>query len=395
MKNKMLAALASFLLIAVAPASAASLSSAPFGRTRDGKAVTRCTLTARSGVRVSFISYGGTITAIVAPDRLGRPASIVLGFATLREYETKSADGELYFGALLGRTSNWLGQGRFRLDGRTYQVPLSDPPNTIHGGKKGFDKRLWTVTPLAASGPSVSALLTYTSPDGEEGYPGTLKARVTYSLSDEGTLSIHYEATTDKDTVVGLTNHANFNLAGAGSPGGILRQVLTVHAGRYLPLDASQLPLGRLAPVAGTPFDFRSPTAIGARIHAKNAQIAIANGYDNYWVLNKRGDLTQPQLAVHAFDPQSGRTLDCFTTEPGVQIYTAAFLDGSYSGIGGRYGQYSAFTLETQHYPDSPNHPLFPTTELKPGQVYRSTTILHFGVQRQGVRKAGSKESRE
>lgn len=370
------------LALAPAPASAASLTSAPFGRTADGMPATRYTMTASSGVRVSFISYGGIVTDVTAPDRTGRPAHVVLGFATLREYETKSAGGELYFGALLGRTSNWLNRGRFRLNGHAYQVTLSDPPNTIHGGKKGFDKRMWDVRPGTTSGRSVSALLTYTSPDGEEGYPGTLKARVTYSLSDDGAFAIHYEAVTDKDTVVGLTNHMNFDLAAAGSPGGILKQMLTVDADRYLPLGGSQLPLGRLDPVAGTPFDFRRPTAIGARIHARNAQIAIANGYDQYWVLNKRGAPALPQFAVRAYDPKSGRTLECLTTEPGVQIYTAGFFDGSYAGIGGRYRPYCAFTLETQHYPDSPNHLGFPTTELRPGQVYSSTTVFRFGVQK-------------
>ena len=370
------------LTFAAAASQAASLSSAPFGRLADGRAVTRYIMRADSGVRVSFLSYGGIVTDVLAPDRQGRPAHIVLGFPTLREYESKSAEGELYFGALLGRYANWIARGRFRLDGRAYQLTLSDPPNTIHGGKKGFDKRLWDVRPVTASGPRVGARLTYTSPDGEEGYPGTLKVGVTYSLSDDGAFTIHYEAVTDKATILNLTNHMNFDLAGAGSPGGVLRQVLRVDADRYLPLDGSQIPLGPLASVAGTPFDFRTPTAIGARIHARNAQIAIADGYDQCWVLNKSGDPAQPQLAVRAFDPGSGRTLECLTTEPGVQIYTASFFDGSYAGIGGRYRRYSAFTLETQHFPDSPNHAGFPTTVLRPGQKFESTTIFRFGVQK-------------
>ena len=366
----------------VGAASAATLTSAPFGATADGKPVTRYTMAASSGVSVSFMSYGGTITDVTAPDRQGRPGHIVLGFETLREYETKSAQGELYFGALLGRYANWIARGRFTLGGRSYQLTLSDPPNTIHGGKVGFDKRMWDVQPGSASGGSVSALLTYTSPDGEEGYPGTLKVGVTYALSDDGAFTIRYEGETDRDTVLNPSNHMSFDLAGGGSAGGVLQQVLTVDADSYLPLDRAQIPLGPVAPVAGTPFDFRTPIAIGARIRDRNEQLAIANGYDQYWVLNKRGDLAQPPRAVRAYDPGSGRTLEAFTTEPGMQIYTNSFFDGSYSGVGGRYRQYSAFTLETQHYPDSPNHPAYPTTELKPGQVFSSTTVFRFGVRK-------------
>ncbi len=223
--------------------------------------------------------------------------------------------------------------------------------------------------------------MTYASADGEEGYPGALQVSVTYTLSEDGAFAIHYEAVTTKDTVVNLTNHMNFDVAGAGSPDGVLGQILTVDADRYLPLDKSQIPLGQLAPVSATPFDFRKPTAIGEHIHDKNGQLAIANGYDQYWVPNKRGGGALKQVAARAYDPRSGRTLECLTTEPGAQIYTADWFDGSYAGVGGRYGQYAAFTLETQHFPDSPNHPGFPSTELKPGQVFRSTTIFRFGVQ--------------
>ena len=371
----------SLLILAAAPAWAASLTSAPFGTTAVGKPVIRYTMTTSAGVSVSFMSYGGVVTDVTTPDRQGRHAPIVLGFPTLRDYETKDAESELYFGALIGRYANWIARGRFRLDGHEYQLSLSDPPNTIHGGKRGFDKRVWDVQPTSTSGQSVGARLTYTSADGEEGFPGTLKVSVTYALSEDGAFTIHYAAATNKDTVVNLTNHMNFNLAGAGSPGGVLGQVLAVDADQYLPLDRGQIPLGQLAPVRGTPFDFHAPTAIGARIHDKDEQLAIANGYDQYWVLNKRGDAARPQLAVRAYDPKSGRTLECLTTEPGVQIYTADWFDGSTSGTGGRYGKYAAFTLETQHYPDSPNHPDFPTTELKPGQVLDSTTIFRFGVQ--------------
>ena len=370
------------LLLAPTPARAASLTSAPFGTTLEGTPVTRYTMATSGGVSVSFMSYGGAVTDVIAPDRQGRPGHVVLGFPTLRDYETKGAEGGLYFGAILGRYANWIARGRFTLDGREHQVPLAYPPHAIHGGKKGFDKRVWTVQPQAVSGGSVSARLTYISPDGEEGFPGTLQVGVTYVLSEDGAFTIHYEAVTDKATVITLSSHMNFNLAGAGSPGGVLGQVLTVDADKYLPLDKGQLPLGPLAPVAGTPFDFRTPAAIGTRIHDKHEQLAIAEGYDQYWVLDKHGDPARPQHAVRAYDPGSGRTLDCWTTEPGVQIYTAGYFDGSYTGTGGRYGKYAAFTLETHHFPDSPNHPAFPTTELRPGQVYGSTTTFRFGVQR-------------
>ena len=284
------------LILAAAPAEAASLTSAPFGTTADGKPVTRYTMATSSGVSVSFMSYGGAITDLTTPDRQGHRAPIVLGFPTLHDYETKGAEGELYLGALIGRYANWIARGRFSLNGHEYQLALSDPPNTIHGGKRGFDKQVWNVQPTMISGQSVRARLTYTSADGEEGYPGTLQVSVTYTLSEDGAFAIHYEAVTDKDTVINLTNHMNFNLAGAGSPGGVLGQVLTVDADQYLPLDRSQIPLGQLASVNSAPFDFRKPTAIGARIRDKNEQLAIADGYDQYWVLNKHGDPAQPQL---------------------------------------------------------------------------------------------------
>ncbi len=375
--------LASALTLLGGAAQAASLTSAPFGRTTDGRAVTRYTMTSTDGVRVQFMSYGGTITDIVTPDRLGHPGHIVLGFSTLREYETVGAQNELYFGALLGRYTNWINRGRFTLDGKVYRLTLSDPPNTIHGGVKGFDKRVWHVQPDATSGRIVGAVLTYTSPGGEEGFPGTLKVRVTYTLSDDGAFALHYQATTDKDTVVTLTNHLNFNLAGAGSPSSVLQQTLMVNADKYLPTDKTQIPMGRLAPVEGTPFDFRRPTAIGVHIRDHNAQLAVEGGYDQEWVLNKHGDVSQPQLAARVYDPGSGRTLECLTTELGVLSYTGNDFDGTVAGVGGRYPHYGAFTLETQHFPDSPNHPQFPTTELEPGQVYDSTTIFRFSVQKE------------
>ena len=368
--------------LATAPAAAATLSTTPFGATMDGRPVSLTTMTNDHGVVVKFMSYGGIITAIMTPDRQGRLADIVLGFPTLAEYETKSAEGGLYFGALVGRYANRIARGHFSLDGHEYTLPINNPPNALHGGLKGFDKQVWEVQPLVASGRSVSAVLRYTSPDGEEGYPGTMKVAVTYTLTDDNTFSIHYQATTNRDTVLNLTNHSYFNLAGAGSPDGVLRQVLMVNADQYTPTDKTSIPLGQNVTVQGTPFDFRTPTAIGARIRADDQQLIWAQGYDHNWVLNKQGDATAPQLAVRAYDPASGRMLECATTEPGVQIYTANFLKGIYAGNGGIYRQTDAFTLETQHFPDSPNQPGFPTTELKPGQEFDSTTLFRFVVRR-------------
>lgn len=377
-------ALAAAVVVIVAlrgPDGPVTLRTDSFGTTADGQDVTKYTLATDRGVSVSFVNYGGTVTDVTTPDRNGDRDHIVLGFPTLRDYETKVVRSKLYFGAIIGRYANWIEDGRFRLDGRTYQVPLSDPPNTIHGGPRGFDKRIWDVQPLETSGRSASARLTYTSPDGKQGFPGTLRTAVTYTLTEDGAFSMRYRATTNKDTVVNLSNHLNFNLAGAGR-GNVLPQVLQVDANRYTPLDRrGAIPLGNLAPVAGTPFDFRKPTAIGARIREDNEQLAVVNdGYDQNWVLNKRGDRSRPQLAVRAHDPGSGRTLEASTTQPGVQIYTANYLNGGYTGIGGSYERYGAFTLETQHFPNSLNQPNFPSTRLKPGQVYDQTTIFRFGV---------------
>ncbi len=374
---------AAFLAAAAAtPTVAATLSTAPFGATADGKPVSLTTMTSAHGVTVKFMSYGGTITEIITPDRQGHPANIELGFSSLRDYETKGAEGGFYFGALVGRYANRIAKGHFSLDGHDYTLAINNPPNSLHGGLKGFDKQVWDMQPGAASGQAVSAVLHLVSPDGDQGFPGKLDLSVTYTLSDDDALSIQYKATTDKDTVLNLTNHAYFNLAGAGSADGVFQQVLMVNADQYTPTDKTSIPLGHNAPVQGTAFDFRQPMAIGARLRSDDEQLIWAQGYDHNWVLNKQGDATTPQLAARAFDPASGRTLDCLTTEPGVQIYTGNFLKGAYAGNGGVYRQTDAFTLETQHFPDSPNQPSFPTTELKPGQTFNSTTVFRFGVRR-------------
>ena len=384
MKRLRLPALCLAALVAAAfaapDARAATLTTTPFGATRDGKQVNQYTMTSARGVTVKFISYGGTLTEILAPDRKGRQADVILGFAKFADYDNNAADP--YFGALIGRYANRIARGHFTLDGHEYTLAINNPPNSLHGGKKGFDKQVWDAHPTATSGRTVSVRLSLTSPDGDEGYPGTLNVSVTYTLSDENALTINYEATTDKDTVLNLTNHAYFNLAGVGAPNGVFPQVLTINADAYLPTDSGSIPLGPAAPVAGTPFDFRTPTPIGAHIRTDNPQLLLAHGYDHNWVLNKSGDTTRPQLAARLADPASGRTLECLTTQPGVQVYTANFLKADLAGIGGIYRQTDAVTFETQHFPDSPNHPDYPTTELKPGQTFRSTTIFRFGVLR-------------
>ena len=368
------------LLLLAAPAGAATLTTTPFGTTQEGQPVSLFTMTSGNGVTVKFMSYGGIVTEILAPDRQGRSANVVLGFPTLQDYETKSAEGGLYFGALIGRYANRIAKGHFSLDGHDYSLAINNPPNSLHGGLKGFDKRVWDVQPDATSGSSVGATLRLTSPDGDQGFPGTLKVAVTYQLSDDGAFSIRYQATTDKPTVLNLTNHSYFNLAGAGSENGVVQQILTVNADQYTPTDKTAIPLGRNAPVAGTPFDFRKPTAIGAHLRANDDQLIWAHGYDHNWVLNRQGPSSEPQFAARIYDPASGRTLDCLTTQPGVQIYTANFLTGAYAGNGGIYRQTDAVTLETQHFPDSPNQPDFPSTELRPGQQFDQTTVFRFGV---------------
>ena len=368
--------------LAARPAAAAMLTTVPFGTTADGRAVSLTTMTSAHGVTVKFMSYGGTITEIVTPDRQGHPANIELGFSSLRDYETKGAEGGFYFGALVGRYANRIAKGHFSLYGQDYTLATNNPPNSLHGGLKGFDKQVWDVRPGATSGRAVSAVLHLVSPDGDQGFPGTLDVSVTYTLSDDNAFTIQYKASTDKVTVLNLTNHAYFNLAGAGSANGVFQQVLMVDADRYTPTDKTSIPLGQNVPVQGTPFDFRKPTAIGARLRSDDEQLIWAQGYDHNWVLNKQGNAAAPQLAARAYDPASGRTLECLTTEPGVQIYTSNFLKGIYAGNGGVYRQTDAFTLETQHFPDSPNQPGFPTTELKPGQTFSSTTIFRFGVRK-------------
>jgi len=347
-----------------------------YGTMPDGTPVKIFTLRNAAGMQVRAISYGAILVSITAPGRGARGADVVLGHDSLDGYLNRSR----FFGALVGRYGNRIGGGQFTLDGRTYTLARNNGPNHLHGGVRGFDKVVWEGSVNKQVGAPTAVTFTRTSPDGEEGYPGTLTVRVTYTLTQQNELRIDYHATTDKPTVVNLTNHSYFNLAGEGS-GDILDHRVTIDADSYTPVDAGQIPTGEIAPVIGTPFDFTKEIAIGARIDADHAQLRIGTGYDHNFVLRRTG----PGLvhAVRVLDPSSGRTMDVSTTEPGVQFYTGNKLDGSYNGKGGHgYGKRSAFCLETQHFPDSPNKPAFPSTVLRPGQEYRSTTVYAFGVAR-------------
>jgi len=358
-----------------APAKGDTVTRASFGTMPDGTPVDVYTLTNANGLEVRAITYGGIIVSLKTPDRNGQPGDIVLGFDNLEGYIKSSP----YFGAIIGRYGNRIAKGRFTLDGHTYTLATNDGANSLHGGVKGFDKVVWHAEPVQ-NDKSVAVIFTHTSPDGDEGYPGTLQVRVTYTLTDENTLEVDYHATTDKATPVNLTQHSYFNLSGAGS-GDVLGELLQIDASHYTPVGAGLIPTGEIAPVQGTPFDFRKATAIGARINDDNAQLKLAGGYDHNFVLDRnQGGLAH---AARVVDPASGRTLDVETTEPGIQFYSGNFLDGTITGKGGKvYPHRGAFCLETQHFPDSPNHPNFPSTILRPGQEYNSTTVFTFGVQK-------------
>jgi len=318
------------------------------------------------------MTLGATIVSVRTPDRTGRVEDIVLGFDTLEPYLTKSR----YFGTIVGRYGNRIAKGRFVLDDKPVQLSVNSGANHLHGGNRGFDKVAWKGVPVEGR-EGVGVVFTYVSADGEEGYPGTVHASVTYTLTEENTLDVSYEATTDKATPINLTNHSYFNLAGRGR-GDILQHQLMLNAARYTPVDATLIPTGEIASVEGTPFDFRKPTAIGARIDQPHPQLKNGSGYDHNWVLR---DIPGLKHAAHVTEPKSGRTLDVATMEPGMQFYAGNFLDGKLVGKGGRsYRRRSGFCLETQHYPDTPNQPKFPTTLIKPGQSYATRTVFTFGV---------------
>jgi aldose 1-epimerase len=339
-----------------------------FGKTEDGQQTDLYILTNKHGVEAAITNYGGTVVSLKVPDKHGKFEDVVLGYDNLDGY----ASGKAYIGATVGRYANRIAHATFTLDGTAYTLSKNDGDNHLHGG---FSKRVWTAKDVSGrAGPALE--LTYLSKDGEEGFPGALSVTVVYTLTDQNELKIDYSATTDKDTVLNLTNHAYFNLAGQGN-GDILPQKIMIQADRLTPIDATSIPTGELRNVKGTPFDFRTATAIGARIDQDDEQLKLGKGYDHNWVLN---NITPGSLfyAARAYDPASGRVLEVWTTEPGIQLYTWNFLDGIHGRDGKVYNRRYAFCLETQHFPDSPNKPSFPSTELKPGQHFQSTTVYKF-----------------
>lgn len=345
----------------------------PFGEL-DGQPVERYTLSNANGMEIAVLTYGGIIQSISVPDSSGTLANVALGFDNLDDYVAKSP----YFGCIVGRYGNRIARGHFTLEGQEYQLAINNDPNTLHGGEVGFDKKIWTVDAVDAG----SIVLSYTSPDGEEGFPGTLDVTVTYTLTDGDEIQIDYLATTDKTTVLNLTNHSYFNLAGEGS-GSVFDHELMLNAPDFTPVDETLIPTGEIAPVAGTPFDFTTAKPIGQDLRdASSEQILIGRGYDHNFVIDRSG-VADGELALVAqvTDPSSGRMLEVRSTEPGVQLYTGNFLDGTFAGTSGRvYRQSDAFCLETQHFPDSPNQPGFPSTVLEPGDEFRSTTVYAFSI---------------
>jgi aldose 1-epimerase len=340
-----------------------------FGKTKDGEAVELYTLTNKNGVVAKIATYGATLTELWVPGKDGQKANVVLGFDNLKQYQEQSP----FFGATTGRIANRIAKGKFTIDGKEYQVATNNGPNHLHGGPKGFDKQIWRAEPNQTSkGPSVK--FTYVSPDMDQGFPGKLNTEVTYTLTDDNEVRIDYKATTDKTTIVNLTNHSYFNLHGSGSGKDVLDHVLTLYADSYTPVDATLIPTGEIKSVKASVFDFTTPKPIGRDIEKTGGN---PNGYDHNFVIN--GTPGELRRAARIEDPDTGRVMEVRTTEPGVQLYTGNFLDGKVTGNGGKpFRKHDAFCLETQHFPDSINHPNFPSTLLKPGQTYTTTTVFKF-----------------
>jgi aldose 1-epimerase len=354
-----------------AEATIMKITQQPFGQTRDGVAVTLYTLTNDNGLEANITNYGGIIVSLFAPDQAGNRADVVHGFDSLDGYLGKHP----FFGCAVGRFANRIAGGKFTLNGVEYTLALNNGPNHLHGGLQGFDKKVWASQPFEQAG-AVGLTMRYRSPDGEEGYPGNLDVTMVYTLTAQNELKIEYTAAADQSTIINLTNHTYFNLAGKGD---ILGHQLMINADYFTPVNENLIPTGELRAVAGTPHDFSQLTAIGNRINQADEQLQRAGGYDHSYVLNARGNLAV--LSARVVEPGSGRVLEMYATQPAVQLYTGNFLDGSLTGKGGRvYHKRSAFCLETQHYPDSPNQPDFPSTVLNPGQEYHHTTVYKFGV---------------
>ncbi|MGB3780108.1 MAG: aldose epimerase family protein [Tunicatimonas sp.] len=351
-----------------------NITTSDFSTTPDGQTANLYTLTNANGVEAQITDFGGVVVSLKVPDRNDTLADVVLGFDSLKPYFEDSP----YFGALVGRYGNRIAKGKFTLDGEEYTLAQNNMGNHLHGGLRGFDKVLWQAEPQSGDSSSAGLKLRYQSPDGEEGYPGALDVTVIYTLTNDNELRIDYQATTDAPTVVNLTNHSYFNLTGQGGSS-ILDHEVMINADRFVPVDSTLIPTGELAEVAGTPLDFRQPTPIGARIDDEHQQLAYGIGYDHCWVLNKEGGSRTLAATVH--EPSSGRFLEVFTTEPAVQFYSGNFLDGTLTGKGGAvYEQRTGFCLETEHFPDSPNQPNFPSTELRPGETYQTSTTYKFSV---------------
>jgi len=371
---KPVSALVSAILLATsAAATAGEASRASFGTTPDGKDVTVVTLTNGKGMTAKVLSLGAALYALDVPDRNGKPGDIVLGYPDLKG----TFDNPQYFGNTVGRYANRIARGKFTLDGKQYSVPVNNGPNSLHGGKVGFDKVIWTVDKVE-SGATPSVTLTYVSPDGDQGYPGKLTATAKYSLDDKNELTIEYTATTDAPTIVNITNHTYWNLSGEGS-GSVMDHVLMIAGDAYLPTDATAIPLGEVRNVAGTDFDFRKAKPIGKDIRdSKEQQLVFGRGYDHNWVISRK-EAAQPREVARVTDPKSGRVLSLWSAQPGLQFYSGNFLDATSSGkSGGIYRQGDAFALEPQIFPDTPNHPDFGSARLEPGKTYKNTMTYKF-----------------